>query len=119
MPMKTDAFASILLLEDEELVRLSLAEELADAGLTVHDARSVEEARLIFSAHPEIGIVVTDLTIKGDEGGLEFCDFVQAARPDCRIVIGSGRHLPPNRVPGALLLMKPFDATDLLRLLGA
>lgn len=117
--MSAPALPPILILEDEELVRLALAEELSDAGLVVHDARSVEDARALFNAHPEIGIVVTDITLKGEEGGLEFCDFVRAARPACRIVIGSGRHMAPNRVPGALFMMKPFEAADLLRLLGA
>ena len=91
--MSAPALPPILILEDEELVRLALAEELSDAGLVVHDARSVEDARALFNAHPEIGIVVTDITLKGEEGGLEFCDFVLAARPALRQAYARAREL--------------------------
>ena len=104
----------VLILEDDELLRLTLAEELRAEGIEVFEARSEVEACTLLEANPDIGNVVTDVNLKGEPGGLRFCSKVQADNPRCRIIIASGQTIAEGTVPGALILPKPYEVSDVL-----
>jgi CheY-like chemotaxis protein len=63
--------ATVLLVEDEPLVRMLLAEELREAGLSVVEAGDAGEALSFLSATDQIDIVVTDIQMPGDMDGRE------------------------------------------------
>ena len=106
----------ILILEDDELVRLLVAEELRDEGWEVIEARTEQEALAVFSSRPEIATVVTDITLKGEAGGLRVVAAIREARPGCRIIVASGDSAP---VPNVEFLAKPYQPSDLVALLRA
>ena len=97
---------TVLLIEDEPLIRVTLADELRSSGFAVIEAWSADEARRLFRERPEIDSVVTDVRMPGDLDGLDFGHLVAAERPEVRLVIMS----PP-------VLNKPFEIGLLGRLL--
>ena len=111
-----DARSTVLLVEDDELLRLYISEELADADIKVLEARSADDAWALFQNEPSITAVVTDLNLRGERSGADLCDQVRAARPETRLVIASGERVHPGQVPGAAILAKPYNGADVIEL---
>ena len=83
--------SSVLLVEDDVLVRLSVADDLRQAGLTVLEAANADEARIILESQPGwVGVVVTDIQMPGSMNGRGLVRLVRAHYPEIRVVILSG-----------------------------
>lgn len=80
---------SILLAEDEFLVRLCIAQELRDVGYIVHEAADASEAISILDGET-VGLLITDIRMPGRLDGLELAKQVRKAHPQTRIVLMSG-----------------------------
>jgi PAS domain S-box-containing protein len=110
---------TVLLVEDEEVVRNLSRRVLQSAGYTVLVARHGPEAILLASQHEGvIHLLATDLVMPR-MSGLEVASQLSQVRPEMRILLMSGypneaavRHGVP---PGASLLQKPFNAVALAR----
>jgi CheY-like chemotaxis protein len=110
---------TILLVEDEEVVRNLSRRALQSAGYTVLVARHGPEAILLAGQHDgPIHLLATDLVMPR-MSGLEVASQLAQSRPDMRILLMSGY---PNEaairhgVPAAArLLHKPFNAGALAR----
>jgi len=110
---------TVLLVEDEEVVRNLSRRVLQSAGYTVLVARHGSEAILLASQHEgPIHLLATDLVMPR-MSGLELASQLSPTRPDMRILLMSGY---PNEAvishgvpPGARLLQKPFNAVSLAR----
>ena len=61
MPSQQDAPAVILIVEDEPLVRMFIAEILDEAGFRVIEAVNADDAWLLFEARPDVHLVLTDI----------------------------------------------------------
>lgn len=80
---------SILIIEDDEPLRASLATNLKDAGFVVHEATDAEQAMHLFMIHaPDVALL--DLGISGDEG-MGLLGKMKLARPSTPVIIVSGR----------------------------
>jgi CheY-like chemotaxis protein len=101
-----------LLVDDEELVRMSTADMLSDLGYTVVEAASAEEAlqRLEDGLSPKL--LVTDHLMPG-MNGTELAHAVQADRPDIQVLVVSGYAESDGIDPGLPRLTKPFRNADL------
>src|SRR3569623_172612 len=82
---------SVLLIEDEALVRMVIGDELRDLNYRVVEAASAEEARQIMLADEPISLVITDINLPATSG-LDFSAWVRREFPDVKIVLISGRH---------------------------
>jgi two-component system cell cycle sensor histidine kinase/response regulator CckA len=110
---------TVLLVEDEEVVRNLSRRVLQSAGYTVLVARHGPEAILLAGQHEgPIHLLATDLVMPR-MSGLEVASQLSQSRPDMRILLMSGypneaviRHGVPA---GASLLQKPFNAVALAR----
>lgn len=81
---------TILLVEDEDLVRNLIREILTDAGYTVLDAPNGKEALEICESYPDpIDLMLTDLVMPGISG-IELKKRVSIARPGLRVLLMSG-----------------------------
>jgi DNA-binding NtrC family response regulator len=121
--------AKILVIDDDDAVRLSLKLALEDAGHHVEDAVNGNEGMTRFRASPA-EVVITDIFMPEKEG-LETIDEIKRDRPQTKIVAisGGGSMDPENylviakRVGADRALFKPFDIQLLLatvdELLGA
>ena len=109
---------TVLLVEDEDAVRLLASRVLADQGYTVLEARNGREALAVL-ARPGHGIelVLTDVVMP-DMGGIELVQHLTARHPDIRVVYMSGytegdKLQPAVRSSPYPFLQKPFSPENL------
>jgi two-component system cell cycle sensor histidine kinase/response regulator CckA len=80
----------VLLVEDDEEVRLLSRNLLERAGYRVFDARDAQHAEIVFQDHAsEIDLLITDVIMPGANGPSLFKSLV-ARRPDLRVLYVSG-----------------------------
>jgi len=92
----------VLLVEDEVLIRLSLADELRRAGFAVVEASNADEALSVLNATYDFAVVLTDIRMPGRIDGLDLAKWVRRHAPNTKVVITSA-----NIEPG---MDKEFDA---------
>ncbi|HEU4386991.1 MAG TPA: response regulator [Blastocatellia bacterium] len=112
---------SILIVEDEEPVRMFLANCLALDYVCV-TANSAEEA-LDLLAEQSFQLVVTDLTLP-EASGVDLCTHIRRCYPDTAVIAMSGVNDIKSRVEairqGALYFIeKPFNTAVVQRLVAA
>ncbi|WP_454714428.1 response regulator [Caulobacter segnis] len=97
---------TVLVVEDEPLVRMSAAEALRDEGFTVYEAADATEALEVMEDHQEVGVVFTDIDMPG-MSGLELADEIHRRRPTVRCLLTSGR--ARRLAAGDPFLPKPYS----------
>jgi CheY-like chemotaxis protein len=107
---KSDHRMVVLAVEDEPIVRMSLADFLDDAGFKVFEAVNADEAIALLQARSDVQVVVTDIEMPGSMNGLELARVVQVRWPDVGIVVTSGRVRPStdDLMDGVVFLSKPY-----------
>ena len=110
----------ILIVEDEEIQRIALQDDLRDAG---YDTTAVENAEraLELTEGEHFDIVLTDLKMPGMDG-LALLERIKKAQPDVTVVVMTAYGTVDSAVSamkqGAYdYLTKPFDSDELLLLL--
>ena len=106
----------VLVVEDDDLVRLCAVEMLEDAGFAVVDARHADEAWFILHERSDIGAIFTDVDMPGSMCGVTLAARVYENWPDIRLILTSGRHRFDDReVPDhGLFVPKPYSATQVV-----
>lgn len=110
---------TILIVEDEPLIRLDLEEALADEGYRVLGAATVLEAIGHLARHPKIDGLVTDVDLPGGLSGLDLVELIGHCCPTAAIIVVSGRdHAVRADGPTPFrFFSKPYSMTMLLRAL--
>src|SRR3954469_10335356 len=105
----------ILVVEDEVLVRMVAADVLSDAGFTVLESASAEEALRLLEIRPDVQVLFTDVNMPGALDGLGLAQAVHNRSPGIGILIGSGRIRPgPGELPpGTRFIAKPYAPSAL------
>ncbi len=113
--------ASILLVDDNDMVRGSLCQILVHAGYTVHEANNGETALEVYRRKP-CDLVITDIEMPR-KNGLEFITELWQESPHAKVIAisGSGSSIEPQlslqfaQVYGALhTFTKPIPPRELL-----
>ncbi len=109
--------AAVLVVEDEELVRINNCEKLEQAGFRVLEASNAEEGMALLEAHPEVRVLVTDVRMPGWMSGIDLARQAGKKWPEISILVTSAYYtaedgeLPENMT----LLPKPFPPETLVR----
>lgn len=85
---------SILIVEDEALIRFVLVEEINELGWEITEASTADEALAMLKSGSHFDVVLTDVNTPGDINGLEFSAFLRRMAPSVKIAIMSG--MPAN-----------------------
>ncbi|MFN2474682.1 MAG: PAS domain S-box protein, partial [Sphingomicrobium sp.] len=101
-----------LLVDDEELVRMSTAEMLDDLGYAVIEAESAEEAMRIVSEGERFDVLITDHLMPG-MNGTDLAHSIQAERPNVPVLLVSGYAETHFMEAGLPRLTKPFRKDEL------
>jgi CheY-like chemotaxis protein len=109
--------STVLVVEDETLVRLAICEDLASEGYEVLTATNAEEAIEILESRNDIVTVFTDIEMPGSMDGLKLAAAVRYRWPPVNIVVTSGKSRPHDaQMPeNAQFIGKPYQAADVLR----
>lgn len=103
-----------LLVDDEELVRMSTAEMLVDLGYAVIEASSAEEAVKMLAEGQPIDVLITDHLMPGMTG-TELARHVQQGRPELPVLLVSGYAELEGVDANLPRLTKPFRAAGWAR----
>jgi CheY-like chemotaxis protein len=111
------AKGTVLLVDDEELVRMSSADKLSDMGYSVLEASSAEGALDLLHGgfHPDL--LITDHLMPG-MNGTELARAVKIDNPGIRVLIVSGYAENEGVDADLRRLTKPFRAADLAKKLA-
>lgn len=114
---------SILVVEDEAVIRFDVAEHLRDQGFAVLEASSGDEAIDILQSGAKIDLVFSDIHMPGAASGLDLARWILARAPHIAIVLTSGADravdLGPDLAAIAPVQGKPYDPASLLRRIRA
>ena len=118
LPEETSAAtATIMLVEDEEVVRALINDVLKGTGFNVIQASSADEAlETVAACDGRIDLLLTDLVMPGG-GGRELAERVLRDRPEMRVLYMSGYTEEPVADlvgDGVEFLQKPFSITELV-----
>jgi two-component system, response regulator PdtaR len=106
---------TVLVVEDEPLVRIMLAEALRGGGLDIIEAASAGEALRVLNRCGQVDLILTDVELgRFCMDGLSLVSTVQEQHPHIRIVIVSGKrpeHLPDGT---AAFFPKPYLLAELV-----
>lgn len=107
----------ILIMEDDEAIRLALYKALTNAGHEVQEAGDGAEGAKIYREVPPPDLIVTDILMP-DQGGVEALLDLRNILPDVKIIVISGNaqeFLPIARDLGAhKTFAKPFKTQEIL-----
>jgi CheY-like chemotaxis protein len=81
----------VLVVEDEVLVRSTIADYLRDARYTVIEAANADEALEVFASWERVDVVFTDVQMPGAMDGLMFVLWVHEHYPHVQVLVTSGK----------------------------
>jgi CheY-like chemotaxis protein len=110
--------ANILLVEDEDQVRVLAESYLEEHGHTVLTAASTEGALAILQSDQPIDLLFTDLGLKTEiDGGIELATRAVEMQPELKVLYTTGRPVTDGMrtrfVEGSKLLAKPYTVDQL------
>jgi two-component system cell cycle response regulator CpdR len=116
--MSEDAQDVVLIVEDEPLILMVLADYLSGLGYRVLKAENGEQALEILSTKPHLDLMVTDYRLPGGISGVKIAEPAVLLRPDLKVIFISGypaEILETNSpiAKKAPILAKPFDLDSL------
>lgn len=100
---------TVLLVEDEALIRISTADLLQDSGMSVVEAGSADEALAAMGDHP-VDILVTDVNLP-EMSGPQLILKIRETLPHLPVIFATG----DNNVPGmeelehSAVIVKPYE----------
>ena len=108
--------ARILVVDDQAIIRIHFAQDLAEQGYHVWLATDATEAIDLITSGAMFDLVVTDVDMPGSYNGLELAEFVKDVAPHTKvIVISGGAHECGQTVAIDGFLRKPTTSRALRR----
>jgi CheY-like chemotaxis protein len=108
---ETRASGTVLLVDDQDLVRATTAHMLEELGFGIIHARSGEEALRLIDGGALFDLVVTDHLMPGITGA-ELAQTIRQRMPKAKVLLVSG-YADEDIAPNLPRLAKPFRAADL------
>jgi PAS domain S-box-containing protein len=109
---------TVLLVDDEEVVRASTADMLIDLGYAVVEASSAERALTILEAGAEVDFLITDHLMPGMTG-VDLAREVRGRWPNKPVLLISGFADSEGIAPDLARLTKPFRQAELAEMVSA
>jgi CheY-like chemotaxis protein len=110
---------TILVVEDEVLVRMLIADQLRSAGYSVIEAADADEARALLAQIFDVKLVLSDIQMPGSIDGVGLARAVRAAYPGVKIVLASGQAATLDGVEHDGFFSKPYDVPQIVNQIKA
>lgn len=82
-----DPGATVLVAEDDVLVRIALADYLRACGFRVIEAAGGLEARTVLQHGPEIQVLLADARLAGDDNGFALAQWARRRWPAVTVIL--------------------------------
>jgi two-component system, response regulator PdtaR len=108
---------TVLVVEDDPMLRMDAALMFEEAGFTVSEFESADDAlAFVWDRAEEVAAIFTDVQMLGDADGFELASVVTASWPHIVVLVTSGvYHEPPDDLPSrARFLPKPWTSNEVL-----
>jgi two-component system, response regulator PdtaR len=102
---------TVVVVEDEILIRIAICEDLAAEGYEVLTADNADQAIEILESRNDITTIFTDIEMPGSMNGLKLAAAVRDRWPPVNIVITTGKVRPPDdQMPtNSRFVAKPYQ----------
>src|SRR4051812_1123431 len=84
----------VLIVEDEELIRMLAAQTIEDAGFEVVEACNADEAIAVLAARKDVRVLFSDIDMPGSMDGLKLAKAVRDRWPPVEVILISGKYHP-------------------------
>jgi CheY-like chemotaxis protein len=109
------ARVTVLIVEDEVLIRMLLSEALRSAGFEVIEAADADEALAVLHTSPCPDTLITDVKMPGRMDGLGLAEVVRRTRPQLKVIVTSGHAAADAAIEVAdAFVRKPYDLGSLV-----
>jgi len=111
----------VLFVEDEFLISEWVAQSLSEQGFAVQTVTNAADA-LRHLAQVRVDVLFTDINLPGGMDGADLAWRARKIRPDLPVVYASARATllrQDARVPGSIVVPKPYEPALIGRLLAA
>jgi CheY-like chemotaxis protein len=111
---------TVLVVEDDALIREVMQAVLQDEGFDAVSAEDVQQAVAALENTKQVDLVFADIDLGDRGGGYEVARCARRRRPDVKIVYTSGgarEDLQHERVEGASFVPKPYLPTAVCAML--
>ena len=108
----------VLVVEDEVLIRLAIADHLVECGYRVLEAGTAREALDVLATPVRIDVVLTDVMMPGPTDGFGLARWIRANRPEIQVIVASGveaQTAAANEICDRPDLLKPYDFREVSR----
>lgn len=112
---------SVLIVEDEPIILLDIADQLEDEGFKVYQAGNADDAIEMLVANGDIRLVFTDIDMPGSMNGLKLATAVHDRWPPLEIIVTSGHHVVDlaDLPEGSVFFSKPYEHLAVLQSIRA
>lgn len=113
---------TVLLVEDDSLIRLTTAEYLRGVGYNVVEAVTAEEALAVLSSGVKIHLLFSDVSLPGKMGGFSLAVWMRNHFRSIPVVLTSGvdsAARPLDRQNLVPFLAKPYRMEDAAKLIAS
>jgi CheY-like chemotaxis protein len=107
--------ATILVVEDEVMIRMNTVDMVEDAGYAPIEAGDADGAVAMLESRSDIALMVTDIQMPGSMDGVELARAVHERWPSIKIIVVSGHLKQPIDLPAeSRFFGKPLEARDMI-----
>lgn len=101
---------SVLVVEDEVLIRLMIADALRSQGITVIEASNADEAMHVLQSVLAVQLLLTDIRMPSSLDGLALAHAARVARPGLKLIVASSQAADDEVMNLAdAFFSKPYD----------
>ena len=115
------ASQSILVVEDEVLIRMAVAQYLRTCGYEVIEAGHAAEAIEVLTSGTQVDLVFSDVQMPGDMDGFGLATWVKQNYPAVKVILSSGVAKTAEKAGDLCaqgpMLRKPYGEGELVRLI--
>lgn len=108
---------TILVVEDEILIRFILADSLRDIGFQVLEAGDGDEGLQILNSGQVIDLIVTDVRMPGEVDGMELTRRSKSLAPGRPVIVCSAHLYESEAFPADEFLAKPYSIAALAEMI--
>lgn len=108
----------VLVVEDEVLIRITLADCLRDSGCCVLQAATGDEALTLLASGVPCDLVISDVRMPGKTDGLALLRQSKLEHPDLPFIVVSGHLLSDDVVQADGFFSKPYDFVEVVAAVG-